>query len=76
MIEAGADVNTEDRRYRSSPLGWALHGWTETPPGDWRGEHDDVVRQLVAAGANVKREWLESTQIQARPEVIAALTSG
>jgi uncharacterized protein len=76
LIEAGADVNAEDRKYRSSPLGWALHGWTATPPEERRGQHDQVVRQLVAAGAQVKSEWLESKEIQARPEVIAALTSG
>ena len=76
MIEAGADVNAEDRKYQSSPLGWALHGWMETPAEERRGRHDEVVRQLVAAGAQVKGEWLESKEIQARPEVIAALTSG
>ncbi len=37
LIEAGADVNAEDRKYRSSPLGWALHGWLETPAGEPRG---------------------------------------
>lgn len=72
----GADVNAEDRKYQSSPLGWALHGWMETPAGERRGRHDEVVRQLVAAGAQVKSEWLESKEIQARPEMIAALTSG
>jgi uncharacterized protein len=75
MIDAGADVNAEDRKFHSSPLGWALHGWTETPPEERRGQHDQVVRQLVAAGAQVKSEWLESKEIQARPEVLAALTN-
>jgi hypothetical protein len=75
MIEAGADVKAEDRKYQSSPLGWALHGWTETPAEERRGRHDEVVRQLVAAGAQVKGEWLESKEIQARPEVLAALTN-
>jgi hypothetical protein len=72
MIGAGADVNAEDRKFQSSPLGWALHGWMGAPAGG----HDGVVRQLIAAGARVKGEWLESKEIQARPEVIAALTSG
>jgi uncharacterized protein len=76
LIEAAADVNAEDRKYQSSPLGWALHGWMETPAEERRGRHDEVVRQLVAAGAQVKGEWLESKEIQARPEVIGALTSG
>ena len=75
MIGAGADVNAEDRKYQSSPLGWALHGWMETPAEERRGRHDEVVRQLVAAGAQVKSEWLESKEIQARPEVLAALTN-
>jgi hypothetical protein len=76
MIEAGADVNAEDRKYQSSPLGWALQRWTKTPAEERRGQHDQVVRQLVAAGAHVRGEWLESKDIQARPDVIAALTSG
>ena len=74
LIEAGADVNAEDRKYQSSPLGWALHGWLETPAGKPRGRHDEVVRHLVAAGAQVKGEVLESKAVRARPEVLAALT--
>ena len=74
LIEAGADVNAEDRKYRSSPLGWALHGWLETPPEEPRGRHDEVVRHLVAAGAQVKGEVLESKEVRARPDVLAALT--
>jgi hypothetical protein len=56
------------------PLGWALHGWLETPAGEPRGLHDEVVRHLVAAGAKVKSEVLESKEVRARPEVLAALT--
>ena len=73
MIEGGADVNAEDRKYRSSPLGWALHGWMETPAEERRGGHDEVVRLLVSAGAKVRSEWLESKDMQARPDVMAAL---
>jgi uncharacterized protein len=75
MIERGADVNAEDRKYRSSPLGWALHGWMETPAEERRGRHDEVVRMLVTAGAKVKSEWLESDDMRNRPDVIAALRS-
>ena len=76
LIGAGADVNAEDGKYRSSPLGWALHGWTDGPAERRRGDHDQVVRALVGAGAHVKNEWLESQDLRARPDVIAALTSG
>jgi uncharacterized protein len=75
MIEKGADVNAEDRKYQSSPLGWALHGWMDLPPEERRGRHDEVVRQLIAAGAKVRQEWLDSPEMQARPEVAAALRS-
>jgi hypothetical protein len=74
MIERGADVNAEDQKYRSTPLGWALHGWTESQFEERRGRHDDVVRQLIAAGARVRPEWLRNPEITAHPEVVAALT--
>lgn len=73
MIQSGADVNAEDRKHESSPLGWALHGWMETQPGDTRSRHEEVVRRLIAAGAKVRQEWLDSRDVQARPEVLAAL---
>jgi hypothetical protein len=59
LLEAGAPVDTKDDRYRGTALGWALHAWGGggKHPGDRR--YVEVVRQLVAAGSTVDREWLE-----------------
>jgi hypothetical protein len=73
LIQLGADVNAQDQKYDSSPLGWALHGWMEGTSGDRRSHHEEVVRRLIAAGARVRQEWLDSKDIQARPDVLAAL---
>jgi ankyrin repeat protein len=56
LIE-GADLNLEDRKYKSPPLGWAMHGWGDPPAGN-RGRHREIVELLIAAGAPVKPEWL------------------
>jgi ankyrin repeat protein len=49
LIENGADVNLRDGRYHSSPLGWALHGQSQSPAND--GRHAEVIALLVSAGA-------------------------
>jgi hypothetical protein len=54
LIEAGSDVNLEDARYHSSPLGWALAG-RKDPPGGSQGRHDEVVTLLIAAGATQEK---------------------
>jgi uncharacterized protein len=54
----GSDLNLKDAKYNSSPLGWAIHGWSNPPAGN-HGRQRDVVSLLVAAGARVGPEWLE-----------------
>jgi hypothetical protein len=71
----GADVNLKDEEYKSSPLGWAIHGWCNPPAGN-RGRHREVVILLVAAGAIVEPEWLTSEKTRAHPEIAAALAGG
>ena len=48
LIENGADVNLKDGRYDSSPLGWALHGQSNSPHGS-QGRHAEVVALLASA---------------------------
>ena len=52
-------LNLKDEKYKSTPLGWAVHGWSQPPAGD-HGRQREVVALLVAAGAIVEPELLES----------------
>jgi hypothetical protein len=69
---AGADLNLKDEKYQSTPLGWAIHGWSNPPAGN-QARQREVVMLLVAAGAKVEPEWLESEDVRANPAMLAAL---
>ncbi len=71
LIE-GSDVDLKDEKYNSSPLGWAVHGRYNPPAGN-QGRQSEVAALLVAAGAEVESEWLESEQVRADPEMLAVL---
>ena len=66
------DPNLKDEKYNSSSLGWAVHGWCDPPAGN-HGRQLEVVRLLVAAGATVEPEWMESEKIVSSPVMLAAL---
>jgi hypothetical protein len=68
----GSDVDLKDEKYNSSPLGWAVHGRYGPPAGN-QGRQCEVAALLVAAGARVESEWLESEQVRADPEMLAVL---
>lgn len=72
LISENADINVKDARYHSSPLGWAIHGQFNSPPGK-QGNHYDVVALLVAAGAAVEPNWLVDEQILTDPKMLSAL---
>ena len=71
LIE-GADLNLKDEKYKSPPLGWAIHGWSDPPAGN-HGRQREVVALLVARGARVEPEWLHSDKVRANPAMLAAL---
>src|SRR5713101_582434 len=71
LIE-GADLNLKDDKYKSPPLGWAIHGWSDSPAGN-HGRQREVVVLLVSGGARVEPEWLESQKVRANPAMLAAL---
>jgi hypothetical protein len=73
LIE-GADLNLKAEKYKSPPLGWAIHGWCDPPAGNLGRQHK-VVEILVSAGARVEREWLESEKVRTNPAILAALRS-
>lgn len=68
----GSDLNLKDEKYKSPPLGWAIHGWCDAPAGN-RGKQKEVVVLLVRAGATVEPEWLEFDKVRASPEMLSTL---
>src|SRR5215469_3992261 len=68
----GSDLNLEDEKYRSPPLGWAIHGCYNSPAGN-QGRQREVAALLVRAGARVEPEWLESEEVRADAAMLAAL---
>jgi uncharacterized protein len=71
LIET-SDLNLKDENYNSPPLGWAIHGYFNSPKGN-KGRQLEVVALLVSAGAKVEPERLESEQVRADPAMLAAL---
>jgi hypothetical protein len=70
----GADLNLKDSKYKSPPLGWAIHGWSDPPAGS-HGKQTEVIVLLVAAGAIVETDWLESEKVRSNPAILSALSS-
>jgi hypothetical protein len=68
----GSDLNLKDEKYRSPPLGWAIHGCYNPPAGN-QGRQRKVAALLVTAGATVESSWLESEQVRADASMLAAL---
>jgi hypothetical protein len=67
----GSDLNLRDEKYNSPPLGWAIHGWSDSPAGN-HGRHHEVVALLVAAGAKVQSEWLEHEKVRTDRAMLAS----
>jgi hypothetical protein len=58
LLKWKAPVDSKDKRFGGTPLGWALYGWCERPLGANHSGYYEVVARLVAAGATVEQEWL------------------
>ena len=71
LIE-GSDLNLKDEKYNSPPLGWAIHGWCNPPAGN-HGHEVEIAARLVAAGARVEPQMLESDGVRSSPAMLAAL---
>jgi hypothetical protein len=74
LIE-GADLELEDARYHSTPLGWAVHSLCE-PPADNPANHGHqraVAALLVAHGAKVRPDWLQEDAVRTDPEMLSIL---
>jgi hypothetical protein len=65
-------LNLKDEKYKSPPLGWAVHGWSNPPAGS-HGRHREVITLLVAAGAIVERGLLDSDGVRNNHAILAVL---
>lgn len=70
-----SDLNLKDEKYNSAPLGWAIHGWSNSPAGN-HGRQREAVVLLLAAGAKVAFEWVNSERVQADAEILEAMRAG
>ena len=68
------DLNLKDEKYKSTPLGWAVHGWCNPPAGN-HGRQREVVVLLVAAGAKVELDLLGSEEVRTNPAILAVLSA-
>ena len=73
LLQRGAPVNVEDDTWAGTPLGWALHAWSNAAVGTTSDGHYEVVDRLIAAGAAVRPEWLDDERISADARMRAAL---
>jgi ankyrin repeat protein len=52
LLDHGASLTIEDEQFHATPPGWLSHGSTNCTDGD--GDHPQVARMLLAAGATFK----------------------
>jgi hypothetical protein len=69
-----SDLDLKDQKYGSSPLGWAIYGWSNPPAGN-RGRQREVILLLIAAGAQIDPEWLKSEKVCSDSSILSMLRS-
>jgi hypothetical protein len=69
-----SDLDLKDQKYGSSPLGWAIYGWSNPPAGN-RGRQRNVILLLIAAGAQIDPEWLKSEKVCSDSSILSMLRS-
>ena len=64
LLRHGAPLEVTDVVYGTPPMVWALHAWLveNRPDSD---VYAAILRALAAAGAKVKREWLDRDRLRA-----------
>jgi len=73
LLGRGARVDAVDKTWGTTPLVWALTGWSRQRAAD-RAPYYDVVSRLVAAGSSVTPDLLDWDEVRADAKMIAALT--
>jgi ankyrin repeat protein len=71
LLRNGARVDVIDKTWKTTPLTWAMTGWSMRPAD----AHYDIVKALVAAGASVRPDIVEWDAVRGDPRMHAALTA-
>jgi len=60
LLKRNPPLNAREKAFNATPLGWAVHGWWEHKDQDEAALEPryEIVRLLVAAGAQVEAQWL------------------
>jgi hypothetical protein len=74
LLKRAPKLDTRDKAFGATPLGWAMHGWWEKKDPAQREPYYEIVALLVAAGAPVERAWLTGEQAITEPRMVAAIT--
>ncbi len=69
LLRHGAHVDAIDKTWHTTPVSWALTGWSRRPSP----HHYDVVAQLAACGAPVTPDMLEWDKVRADARMRSAL---
>jgi len=64
LIDHGVYIFLRDREYQGTPLGWAVQGRIDPPPGA-RGGHIECASVLMSAGLQPEPAWRSSESILA-----------
>ena len=81
LLKLNPPLNIEDSRFRTTPLGWALHGWCYPPPEARHNSYHEVISLLVKAGAtmgparNLDRSQLKKLRGDSRMRSLLARNS-
>jgi hypothetical protein len=68
-----SDIDLMDEKYNSPPLGWAMHQYFDSLERN-REKQLRIVAYLVAAGATVEPERINSDPVRNDPAMLAVLT--
>jgi ankyrin repeat protein len=73
LLERKGPVDARDKRWRLTPLGWAIYGWSNPPLEANGARQPEAAARLVAAGSAVETRWILDAQADADPRMAAAL---
>jgi Ankyrin repeats (3 copies) len=72
LLRHDAPLEVTDKVYGTPPMKWALHAWLVENRPD-ANAYAAILRALAAAGAKVKREWLDHDRLRADGDLYAEL---
>jgi ankyrin repeat protein len=73
LLQHGASIDPIDKTWGTTPLVWALTGWSRKEAREIDRSYE-VAKRLVAAGARVTQDLLDWDKARADPKMLAALS--